>query len=84
MFVTSFKTVSIFFQFLASLKLMDYSLLVGIHDCDRSDKYTDDWLDGDGNGCLDGSPGEDDVNRCEHNIGKQVFVTSREVIEIDY
>nr|CAB3264890.1 phosphatidylinositol 5-phosphate 4-kinase type-2 alpha [Phallusia mammillata] len=53
-------------EFLASLKLMDYSLLVGVHDCDRADKYTDELQDGDGNGFLDGSPGEEEIGRCDH------------------
>ncbi|XP_078483278.1 phosphatidylinositol 5-phosphate 4-kinase type-2 alpha isoform X2 [Ciona intestinalis] len=50
-------------EFLASLKLMDYSLLVGIHDCERPDRYNDDsdgMLEPEGNGHTDGSPCEDE------------------------
>lgn len=32
------------FQFLASLHLMDYSLIVGIHDCERADSDAIDAL----------------------------------------
>jgi len=48
---------------MASLKLMDYSLLVGIHDCERPDKYHDEFgmEDGDGNGYLECSPAEEET-----------------------
>lgn len=47
--------------FLANLNLMDYSLLVGIHDCDRPDPQVNDPFDSEENGVDDEDP-EENVN----------------------
>ena len=53
----------IWFQFLASLHLMDYSLLVGIHDCDQAeteqqnDSFENDEDEEGGAGEEEDSPG---------------------------
>ena len=42
---------------------MDYSLLVGIHDCERPDRYGDhvyQTMYPDASGYMDGSPAEDE------------------------
>ena len=48
-------------QFLANLNLMDYSLLVGIHDFDRPDPQVNDPFDSEENGVDDEDP-EENVN----------------------
>ena len=49
-------------QFLANLNLMDYSLLLGIHDCDRADPLpTQDPFDSEENG-VDDDEEEENLN----------------------